>query len=164
MCPFKSEGAVSCSPPTLPPTSPDSLQSQTSGGSPSQWRSPRLGSLMRGLGPELRGRTPATVSPSCLGVIGPGLWVLTVPRLTRLPVMLRCLLSVFSCDHSFILLFRLFSKIKKVKREVTQSCPTLRDPRDCSLPGSSVHGIFQARALEWGAIAFSKIFSKISAP
>ena len=36
-----------------------------------------------------------------------------------------------------------------------QSCPTLSDPMDCSLPGSSVHGIFQARVLEWGAIAFS---------
>ena len=36
-----------------------------------------------------------------------------------------------------------------------QSCPTLRDPMDCSLPGSSVHVIFQARVLEWGAIAFS---------
>ena len=35
-----------------------------------------------------------------------------------------------------------------------QSCPTLCDPVDCSLPGSSVHGIFQARVLEWGAIAF----------
>ena len=39
--------------------------------------------------------------------------------------------------------------------EVTQSCPTLSDPVDCSLPGSSVHRIFQARVLEWGAIAFS---------
>ena len=39
--------------------------------------------------------------------------------------------------------------------EVAQSCPTLRDPMDCSLPGSSVHRIFQARVLEWGAIAFS---------
>ena len=39
--------------------------------------------------------------------------------------------------------------------EVTQSCPTLSDPMDCSLPGSSVHGIFQARVLEWDAIAFS---------
>ena len=38
---------------------------------------------------------------------------------------------------------------------VAQSCPTLSDPKDCSLPGSSVHGIFQARVLEWGAIAFS---------
>ena len=45
----------------------------------------------------------------------------------------------------------------KVKREseVAQSCPTLSDPMDYSLPGSSVHGIFQARVLEWGAIAFS---------
>ena len=46
----------------------------------------------------------------------------------------------------------------KVKREseVAQSCLTLHNPMDCSLPGSSVHGIFQARVLEWGAIAFSK--------
>ena len=45
----------------------------------------------------------------------------------------------------------------KVKREseVAQSCPTFRNPMDCSLPGSSVHGIFQARVLEWCAIAFS---------
>ena len=39
--------------------------------------------------------------------------------------------------------------------EVAQSCPTLSDPMDCSLPGSSTHRIFQARVLEWGAIAFS---------
>jgi len=39
--------------------------------------------------------------------------------------------------------------------EVAQSYPTLSDPMDCSLPGSSIHGIFQARVLEWGAIAFS---------
>ena len=44
----------------------------------------------------------------------------------------------------------------KSESEVTQSCPTLSDPMDCSLPGSSIHGIFQARVLEWGAIAFSK--------
>ena len=40
--------------------------------------------------------------------------------------------------------------------EVAQSCPTLSDPMDCTLPGSSVHRIFQARVLEWGAIAFSE--------
>ena len=44
----------------------------------------------------------------------------------------------------------------KSEREVTQSCPTLSNPMDCSLPGSSVHGIFQAGVLEWGAIAFSR--------
>ena len=44
--------------------------------------------------------------------------------------------------------------------EVTQSCPTLSDPIHCSLPGSSVHGIFQARVLEWGAIAFSRGYSQ----
>ena len=43
----------------------------------------------------------------------------------------------------------------KSQSEVTQSCPTLSDTMDCSLPGSSVHGIFQARVLEWGAITFS---------
>ena len=45
----------------------------------------------------------------------------------------------------------------KSEREVAQSCPTLSDPMDCSPPGSSIHGIFQARVLEWGAIAFSGI-------
>ena len=43
----------------------------------------------------------------------------------------------------------------KSESEVAQSCPTLSDPMDCSPPGSSLHGIFQARRLEWGAIAFS---------
>ena len=43
----------------------------------------------------------------------------------------------------------------KSEREVAQSCPTLSNPMDYSLPGSSIHGVFQARVLEWGAIAFS---------
>ena len=43
----------------------------------------------------------------------------------------------------------------KSESEVAQSCLTLRNPKDCSLPGSSIHGIFQARVLQWGAIAFS---------
>ena len=43
----------------------------------------------------------------------------------------------------------------KSEREVAQSCPTLRDPMDCSPPGCAAHGIFQARVLEWGTIAFS---------
>ena len=46
----------------------------------------------------------------------------------------------------------------KSESEVTQSCLTLRDPMDCSPPGSSIHGIFQTRVLEWGAIAFSMIY------
>ena len=47
----------------------------------------------------------------------------------------------------------------KVKSEskVAQSCPTLHDPMDCSPPGSSTHGIFHAKVLEWGAIAFSDL-------
>ena len=44
----------------------------------------------------------------------------------------------------------------KSESEVVQSCPTPSNPMDCSLPGSSIHGIFQARVLEWGAIAFSR--------
>jgi len=44
----------------------------------------------------------------------------------------------------------------KSESEVAQSCPTPSEPMDCSLPGSSVHGIFQARVLEWVAIAFSQ--------
>ena len=47
----------------------------------------------------------------------------------------------------------------KSESEVAQSCPTLSDPTDCSLPGSSVHGSFQARVLEWVVIAFSGMFS-----
>ena len=48
-------------------------------------------------------------------------------------------------------------KVKvKSESEVAQLCPTLSNPMDCSPPGSSVHGIFQARVLEWGAIAFSE--------
>ena len=47
-----------------------------------------------------------------------------------------------------------YMKVKS-ESEVAQSCPTLSDPMDCSPTGSSVHGIFEARVLEWGAIAFS---------
>ena len=49
----------------------------------------------------------------------------------------------------------LATKERKKESEVAQSCPTRSDPMDCSLPGSSVHGIFQARVLGWGAVAFS---------
>ena len=48
----------------------------------------------------------------------------------------------------------------KSESEVAQSCPTLSDPMDCSLSGSSVHGIFQARVLKWGAIAFSRLLDE----
>ena len=50
----------------------------------------------------------------------------------------------------------------KSESEVAQSCPTLSDPMDCSLLGSSIHGIFQARVLEWGAIAFSEWLKQLS--
>ena len=50
----------------------------------------------------------------------------------------------------------------KSESEVVQSCLTLSDSKDCSLPGSSVHGIFQAGILEWGAIAFSVVSQTVS--
>ena len=57
----------------------------------------------------------------------------------------------------------LLQRVKvKSQSEVAQSCPTLRDPMDCSPPGSCVHGIFQARVLEWGAITFSECSLGIS--
>ena len=49
----------------------------------------------------------------------------------------------------------------KSESEIAQSCPTLRNPMDCSQPGSPVHGIFQARVLEWGAIAVSENTSHV---
>ena len=49
----------------------------------------------------------------------------------------------------------------KSQSEVVQSCPTLSDPMDCNLPGSSIHGIFQARVLEWAAIAFSAVILEL---
>ena len=49
----------------------------------------------------------------------------------------------------------------KSESEVTQLCLTPSDPMDCSPPGSSIHGIFQARVLEWGAIAFSMVLLSI---
>ena len=58
----------------------------------------------------------------------------------RLPALLQCM------------------KVKKVKVKVAQSCPTLRDPMDCSPPGSSIHGILQARVLEWVASYYSKSY------
>ena len=61
--------------------------------------------------------------------------------------------SMVSMNDIYFLLLQ-FVKVKS-EGKVAQSCPTLSDPMDCSLPGSSIHGIFQARVLEWGAIAFS---------
>ena len=57
-----------------------------------------------------------------------------------------------SCDGYITVSYRLAAASAA---KSLQSCPTPSDPMDCSLPGSSIHGIFQARVLEWGAIAFS---------
>ena len=80
---------------------------------------------------------------------------------------LRSLLQCHSSKASILrnsafFIVQLSHPYMKVKNEseVTQSCPTLYDPMDCSLPGSSVYGIFQARVLEWVAISFSRGFSQ----
>jgi len=64
--------------------------------------------------------------------------------------------QIVMCEHWSGLPFP--SPMQKSESEVAQSCPTFSDPMDCSPPGSSVHGIFQARVLEWDAIAFSYIY------
>ena len=53
--------------------------------------------------------------------------------------------------------------MRESESEVAQSCLTLHDPMDYSLPGSSIHGIFQARVLEWGAIVFSDLLPRVIA-
>ena len=60
-----------------------------------------------------------------------------------------CILSFFAASSPR-------ERLGESESEVTQSCLTLSNPMDGSLPGSSIHGIFQARVLEWGAVAFSK--------
>ena len=63
--------------------------------------------------------------------------------------------QLYTYMHSVLIFFSIMVYNRK-ENEVTQSCLTLCDPMDCSLPGSSVHGIFQARVLEWVAISFSR--------
>ena len=68
--------------------------------------------------------------------------------------------STVASGPSFLFVPHVFFKMKVKEREATQSCLTLCDPMDCSLPGSSIHGIFQARILEWVAISFSRRSSR----
>ena len=100
--------------------------------------------------------TVSTVSPSiCHEVMGLDAMILVLWMLT--------FKQTFSLS-SFTFIKRLFSssscsairKKEKKESEVAQSCPTLCDPMDCTLPGSSIHGIFQARILEWIAISFPR--------
>ena len=60
-----------------------------------------------------------------------------------------------SCIELTLVIYFIDGNVHESENEVAQSCPTLHDPMDCSLPGFSIHGIFQARVLEWGAITFS---------
>ena len=80
-------------------------------------------------------------------------------------IKLKCFFSGHSISFLNWLLYLSKTEVFKLycasfesesESEIAQLCPTLCDPMDCSLPGSSIHGIFQARVLEWGAISFSK--------
>ena len=92
--------------------------------------------------------------------IAPSKWSLSVVPLTY-PILNLC---SFTCHppswhtYPFSSITELFAMRKK-KVLVAQSCPTLCDPMACMLPGSSIHGIFQARILEWVAISVSRGFS-----
>ena len=68
----------------------------------------------------------------------------------------QCKIWIYCFPLTWREIKRLFSAWKWKESEVAQSCPTLFDPMDCSLPGSSIHGIFQARVLEWVVISFSR--------
>ena len=85
-----------------------------------------------------------TLSPACFPF---------VPLLSTISSFLNLFFKVGFPFFSFI--EALFSRYES-ESEVAQSCPTLCDPIDCSLPGYSVHGIFQAIVLEWIAISFSR--------
>ena len=76
------------------------------------------------------------------------------PQLTQIRTDKLSTLNDFQKLSGDINWIRSSLKVKS-ESEVAQSCPTLCDPMDCSPPGSSIHGIVQARVLEWGAIAFS---------
>ena len=69
--------------------------------------------------------------------------------------VLKSILHFWDKSHEVVIYYH-FNILFIVNSEVAQSCPTLCDPMDCSLPGSSVHGIFQAIVLEWIAISFSR--------
>ena len=79
-------------------------------------------------------------------------WRATVHGITKELDMTYCLNKIFPSDLHF---YQMATAAAAAAAKSLQLCPTLCDPRDGSPPGSSIHGIFQARALEWGAIAFS---------
>ena len=78
----------------------------------------------------------------------------------------HCLLVTFAdsetCFYWYVKDFEEFSTTLCVHAKSLQSCPTLYDPMDCSPPGSSIHGILQARILEWVAICLSKVLCKLT--
>ena len=88
-------------------------------------------------------------------------WILQIPQIFKIPTVYFLRASQSCGINSWT-----YASLLSLSR-LLQSCPTLSDPMDCSLPGSSVYGIFQARVLEWGAIAFSDaslIVKKITYP
>ena len=99
---------------------------------------------------------------SCLGnLMDSGTWQATVHGIAESETTEQLSNNNLTSPSHFWLhsILQLVGKQKvkvKSESEVAQSCPTLFDPMDCSLPGSSLHGILQARVLEWGAISFAR--------
>ena len=80
----------------------------------------------------------------------------------RISILHACIIAYTLRVHMYMYIHTLICKHLNIHAAVAaakshQLCPTLCDPMDCSLPDSSVHGVFQARVLEWGAIAFSQV-------
>ena len=100
----------------------------------------------------------------CLGLMHGELWNMTghgiVPIWRQAGWTFVFLLGLMICYRLLVGVIDGGHNLLGEMAPVTQSCPTLWDPTDCSLPGSFVHGIFQARVLEWVAISFSRISSR----
>ena len=119
---------------------------------------PTQGSNLRLMSPALAGRFFTTSATQCLGPAATAKSLQSCPTVRpqrQQPTRLPCPWDSPGKNAGVGCHFLLQRMKVKSESEVAQSCPTLSDPMDCSLPGSSVHGIFQARVLEWGAIAFS---------
>ena len=125
---------------------------------PNPWASSLLGTRRSGQGPHLaKTLEPCGFSRVAQGVSGPSsscVWQKRVQNVSGAPM-------------ASIIVFRSFCRnvfMPRTRRTQDQSCPTLSDPMDYSLPGSFIHGVFQARLLEWGAIALSNASTPIVLP
>ena len=111
---------------------------------------------------DSRARATCSIVSCCLQS-SPWGWALREPSRTHAPPRspappyeAQQRLTILPPSHGALRAWLVFTPLmQESESEVAQSSPTLSDPMDCSMPGSSIHGILRTRALEWGAIAFS---------